>query len=42
MKTLMACIGGFVVFLGILGALNIGNFVMIYSPDKISCAKEKL
>lgn len=42
MKTLLACIGGFVMLLGILGAFNIGNFVMIYSPDKITCTKEQL
>jgi hypothetical protein len=40
MKTVLACIGAFTVFLGLLGAFGVGNFVMMYSPDKISCIKE--
>jgi hypothetical protein len=39
MRTALACIGGFVLFLSVLGMLNIGNFVLMYSPDKISCSK---
>ena len=39
MKTALACIGSVVLFLTLLGMLNIGNFVMIYSPEKISCTK---
>lgn len=39
MKTLFALIGAFTVFLGLLGSFGVGNFVMIYSPDKISCVK---
>ena len=39
MKTLFALIGAFTVFLGILGTFGVGNFVMIYTPDKISCVK---
>ena len=39
MKTMFAIIGAFTVFLGILGAFGVGNFVMMYSPDKISCVK---
>jgi len=39
MKTFFAVIGAFVIFLSVLGMLNIGNFVMMYSPDKISCVK---
>jgi len=39
MKTVFAVIGGFVLFLALLGTLNIGNFVLMYSPDKISCVK---
>ena len=39
MKTMFAIVGAFTVVLGILGAFGIGNFVMIYSPDKISCVK---
>lgn len=41
MKTVLACAGAFVILLSLLGAFGIGNFVMIYSPDKISCTKEK-
>lgn len=40
MKTLFAVIGAFTVALGVLGAFGVGNFVMIYSPDKISCVKD--
>jgi len=39
MKTLFALIGAFTVLLGVLGAFGVGNFVMMYSPDKISCSK---
>ena len=39
MKTMFAIFGGFVLFLALLGTLNIGNFVLMYSPDKISCVK---
>lgn len=39
MKTMLAIIGAFTVFLGLLGAFGVGNFVMIYSPDKITCTK---
>jgi hypothetical protein len=42
MKTLLATLGGFVLFLTVLGLLDVGNFVMMYSPDKITCTKEKL
>lgn len=41
MKTVLACTGAFVLLLSLLGAFGVGNFVMIYSPDKISCTKEK-
>jgi len=37
MKTMFALIGAFTFVLGILGSFGIGNFVMIYSPDKINC-----
>lgn len=40
MKTMFAIVGAFTVALGILGAFGVGNFVMMYSPDKISCVKE--
>jgi len=40
MKTMLAIVGAFTLFLGVLGAFGVGNFVMIYSPDKISCIKE--
>jgi hypothetical protein len=39
MRTVLAVIGGFVILLAVIGMLNIGNFVMMYSPDKISCVK---
>jgi hypothetical protein len=42
MKTLLAILGGFVLFLTVLGLLGVGNFVLMYSPDKITCTKEKL
>lgn len=40
MKTILAVIGGVTLALGLLGAFGVGNFVMIYSPDKINCVKE--
>jgi hypothetical protein len=40
MKTMFAIVGAFTLVLGILGAFGVGNFVMMYSPDKISCVKE--
>jgi hypothetical protein len=40
MKTILAIFGGFVLTLSILGAFGVGNFVMIYSPNKINCEKE--
>ena len=40
MKAVLAIIGAFTVFLALLGSFGVGNFVMIYSPDKISCVKE--
>jgi len=39
MKTMLAVVGAFTLALGLLGAFGVGNFVMIYSPDKISCTK---
>ncbi len=39
MKTMFAAIGAFTVALGVLGAFGVGNFVMMYSPDKITCEK---
>ena len=42
MKNVLAAIGGFVIFLTVLGLLDIGNFVMMYSPDKITCTKGEL
>ncbi len=40
MKTMFAIVGAFTLALGILGAFGVGNFVMMYSPDKISCVKD--
>jgi hypothetical protein len=42
MKTVLAVIGTFTVFLGLLGAFGVGNFVYIYSADKITCTKESV
>lgn len=39
MKTLLAWIGGVVVIFAILGSLDIGNFVLMYGPDKMVCTK---
>jgi len=39
MRLMLAIVGAFTLFLGVLGAFGVGNFVMIYSPDKISCTK---
>jgi hypothetical protein len=39
MKTMLAIVGAFTLFLGVLGAFGVGNFVMMYSPDKITCEK---
>ncbi len=39
MKTVLAIFGGFVLTLAILGSFNVGNFVLMYSPDKITCTK---
>jgi hypothetical protein len=39
-KTVLAWIGGFGIFLAVLGMLGIGDFVVMYSPDKITCVKE--
>ena len=41
MKTMFAVTGAFILFLSLLGAFGVGNFVMMYSPDKITCTKEK-
>ncbi len=40
MKTFLIVIGAFTVLLGILGSIGVGNFVYIYSADKITCTKE--
>ena len=40
MKTMLAIVGAFVITLSILGSFGIGNFVLIYSPGKITCQKE--
>lgn len=39
MKLVLAMVGAFVLFLSFLGTVGIGNFVLMYSPDKISCVK---
>lgn len=40
MKTIFAFFGGMVFLLSVLGAVGIGNFVLIYSADKVTCTKE--
>jgi len=40
MKTMFAIIGCFVIVLGVLGSFGIGNFVLMYGPDKITCTKD--
>ena len=40
MKTALAMIGALTVILGLLGSFGVGNFVYIYSADKITCTKE--
>lgn len=40
MKTFLAIVGAFVLMLSLLGTFGIGNFVLIYSPDKVICNKE--
>ena len=40
MKTVLAATGAFVLFLAALSTLGFGDFVMMYSPNKITCTKE--
>jgi hypothetical protein len=40
MKLFFATIGVFVLALWLLGTFGIGNFVLLYSPDKITCTKD--
>lgn len=40
MKSFLIVIGTITVVLGILGSLGFGNFVFMYSQDKITCVKE--
>jgi len=40
MKTMFAIVGAFTLALGLLGSFGVGNFVFMYSPDKITCTKE--
>lgn len=37
MKTLLALVGAVVLALALAGALGIGHFRLIYSPDPVSC-----
>jgi len=37
MKTFFALVGAATFALWLLGTLGIGNFVLMYSPDKITC-----
>lgn len=38
-KNTLAVIGGFVLFLYVLGALDIGNFVLRYDTNPIICIR---
>lgn len=40
MKTMFAVVGAFILFLSLMGAFGVGNFVLMYSPDKITCTKD--
>ena len=40
MKTMLAIVGAVTLTLGLLGSFGIGNFVIIYTQDKITCYKE--
>lgn len=40
MKTFFALVGAATFALWLLGTLGIGNFVLMYSPDKITCTKD--
>jgi hypothetical protein len=40
MKTTLAWIGGLTLVLAFLGTIGVGNFVMLYGPNKIACVKE--
>lgn len=42
MKTVLATVGLLVLILWTLGSLGVGNFVLIYGPDKLTCSKEVL
>ena len=42
MKTFLALIGSGVLLLAILGFFGIGNFVLMYSPNKITCVKDQV
>lgn len=38
-KNFLALFGAFVLFLTLLGALDIGNFIMMYSLNPILCVR---
>lgn len=40
MRIFFECVGIFVVTLGVLGAFNIGHFVLRYSDNKITCTEQ--
>jgi hypothetical protein len=40
MKTVIFWFGAMIATLFVLGSFNIGNFVLYYGPDKMSCVKE--
>jgi hypothetical protein len=38
-KTILAIVGGGVIFLAIMGSFGVGNFVLLYGPNKITCTE---
>jgi len=40
-KTILIVVGAVTLTLGLFGSFGIGNFVYMYSGDKITCIKEK-
>ena len=40
MKLIFAWIGAATLALWLLGTFGIGNFVLMYGPDKITCTKD--
>mgnify|MGYP003522467619 CR=1 FL=1 len=39
MRAALAWIGAVVALMYVLGAFGVGNFVLIYTPEKVTCTK---